>query len=522
MTENTGRSCSWTTRICIFVSEFANMMTQTIINPSELSEEILATYETVIGLEVHCQLLTESKLFARDRNQFGTEPNTNVGPLTLALPGTLPKLNKKAVEYAVRLGLASGCSISQRTIFDRKNYFYPDLPKGYQISQDKKPICEKGGVTIALKGKDGEMVEKLIRFHHIHLEEDAGKSVHDGSDTDTLLDYNRAGTPLVEMVSEPDLRSAEETGAFVTEIRRLVRYLEISDGNMEEGSLRCDVNVSLRRKGDTKLGTKVEIKNMNSIRNMMRAITFETRRQIAMIENGETIVQETRMFEVESGRTYGMRVKETMNDYRYFPDPDLSPVVISDEWLASIKASMPELPKELREKFTKNYGIPAYDALVLTDTKEIASYFEAVCSTSAFYKQASNWLMGPVKSYLNETGGDIDTFPIPAQKLAELIAITESGLISNSIATQKVFPLLLSEPERSPEEIAVSNNWVQNSNTNELETLVDEIIASMPDKVAAYRKGKKGLLGLFVGEIMKRSNGAADPKMVNQLLSQKL
>ncbi len=497
-------------------------MTESIINPSEVTEELLASYETVIGLEVHCQLLTESKLFAQDLNRFGAEPNTNIGPLTLALPGTLPKLNKKAVEYAVRMGLALGCSISRRTIFDRKNYFYPDLPKGYQISQDKKPICENGGLTISVKGSDGKLYEKFIRFHHIHLEEDAGKSVHDGSDTDTLLDYNRAGTPLVEMVSEPDLRSAEETGAFVTEIRRLVRYLDISDGNMEEGSLRCDVNVSLRKKGDTKLGTKVEVKNMNSIRNMMRAITFETRRQIAMLESGETIQQETRMFDVESGQTYGMRVKETMNDYRYFPDPDLSPVVISEEWLGEITAAMPALPQALREKFTKQYGIPVYDALVLTDTKEMAQYFEDVCAKTSAYKSASNWLMGSVKSYVNEHDGNIEAFPISAQTLAELIELTETNVISNSVATQKIFPILLAEPGRSPKEIAATNNWIQNSNTNELETLVDEVIASMPDKVAAYRKGKKGLLGLFVGEIMKKSNGAADPKMVNQLLAEKL
>ncbi|WP_221389809.1 Asp-tRNA(Asn)/Glu-tRNA(Gln) amidotransferase subunit GatB [Dyadobacter sp. NIV53] len=497
-------------------------MTQTEINPSDISEEILNSYETVIGLEVHCQLLTESKLFASDRNLFGTEPNTNIGPLTLALPGTLPKVNKKAVEYAVRIGLACDCSISRRTIFDRKNYFYPDLPKGYQISQDKKPICENGGVTIATKGTDGKLVEKLIRFHHIHLEEDAGKSVHDGSETETLLDYNRAGTPLVEMVSEPDLRSADETGAFVTEIRRLVRYLGISDGNMEEGSLRCDVNVSIRKKGDTELGVKVEVKNMNSIRNMMRAITFETKRQISLLESGGRIQQQTRMFDVETGNTYGMRMKETMNDYRYFPDPDLSPIIISDEWLESIRSAMPALPKELRKKFTDIYGIPAYDALVLTDTKEIADYFEEVCAKTTLYKSASNWLMGPVKSYLNEHDGDILLFPVKPADLAALIELSESGLVSNSVATQKIFPVMLAEHGKSPKEIAVSNNWLQNSNTNELETLVDEVIASMPDKVAAYQKGKKGLLGLFVGEIMKKSNGTADPKLVNQLLAKKL
>jgi aspartyl-tRNA(Asn)/glutamyl-tRNA(Gln) amidotransferase subunit B len=494
-------------------------MTQSEILPSPVSESLLASYESVIGLEVHCQLLTESKLFASDRNLFGTEPNTNIGPVTLALPGTLPKVNKKAVEYAIRMGLACECSISKRTIFDRKNYFYPDLPKGYQISQDKKPICENGGVTIAIKGADGKMTEKRIRFHHIHLEEDAGKSVHDGSESETLLDYNRAGTPLVEMVSEPDLRSAEETGAFVTEVRRLVRYLGISDGNMEEGSLRCDVNVSVRKKGDTKLGVKVEVKNMNSIKNMMRAITFETSRQIGLLENGGEIHQETRMFDVESGHTYGMRMKETMNDYRYFPDPDLSPMVISDEWLESIRTTMPSLPKELREKFTSVYGIPLYDALVLTDTKEIADYFEAVCANTKLYKQASNWLMGPVKSYLNENEGDISLFPVSPESLAALIELSESGVVSNSVASQKIFPVLLSEPERSPSEIAATNNWLQNSYTNELETLVNEVVASMPDKVDAYRKGKKGLLGLFVGEIMKKSNGTADPKLVNQLLA---
>ncbi|KQS25475.1 Asp-tRNA(Asn)/Glu-tRNA(Gln) amidotransferase subunit GatB [Dyadobacter sp. Leaf189] len=497
-------------------------MTNTTLQPADITDELLATYETVIGLEVHCQLLTESKLFTRDVNLFGTEPNTNIGPLTLALPGTLPKINKKAVEYAVRLGLACGCSISRKTVFDRKNYFYPDLPKGYQISQDKKPICENGGVTISTKDATGKITEKLIRFHHIHLEEDAGKSVHEGDQVETLLDYNRAGTPLVEMVSEPDLRSAEETGAFVTEIRRLVRYLGISDGNMEEGSLRCDVNVSVRKNGAAEFGTKVEIKNMNSIRNMMRAIGFEERRQVALLESGGTVQQETRMFDVDNGQTYGMRVKETMNDYRYFPDPDLSPVIVSEEWLNDIKGSMPALPHELREKFVNQYGIPAYDAMVLTDTKEVADYFEAVCSKTSAYKAASNWLMGPVKSFLNDNGGNIALFPVSAQTLAELIELSESGTVSNSVATQKIFPVLLAEPQRVPRDIASENNWLQNSNTNELESLVEEVINSMPDKVAAYRKGKKGLIGLFVGEVMKKSNNTADPKLVNQLLAQKL
>ena len=497
-------------------------MTTSTFSAQTIPQELLDRYETVIGLEVHCQLLTESKLFAADVNRFGAEPNTNVSALTLALPGTLPKLNKKALEYAVRMGLACGSSISRHTIFDRKNYFYPDLPKGYQISQDKAPICVGGGIIVTTKGNEGTSTERLIRFHHIHLEEDAGKSVHDGNDTETLLDYNRAGTPLIEMVSEPDLRSAEETGAYVTEIRRLVRYLDICDGNMEEGSLRCDVNVSVRPVGTSAYGTKVEVKNMNSIRNIMRAVEYEWRRQVARLESGEAIAQETRMFDAETGQTYGMRVKETMNDYRYFPDPDLCPVVLSDAWLAEIQGRMPALPHELREKFTSTYGIPAYDALVLTDTKEVALYFEAVCAHTRHYKSASNWLMGTIKSYLNETGADITALPLTPQVLAELIELVEDGTISISTATQKAFPALLAEPGRSPRELAEANNWLQNRNTNELETLVEEVLSTLPDKVAAFRKGKKGLLGLFVGEVMKKSGGTADPKLVNQLLLKKL
>jgi aspartyl-tRNA(Asn)/glutamyl-tRNA(Gln) amidotransferase subunit B len=497
-------------------------MISTKLSPAEVPDELLATYETVIGLEVHCQLLTESKLFASDTNRFGGEPNTHISPLTLALPGTLPKLNKKAVEYAVRLGLACGCTISPRTIFDRKNYFYPDLPKGYQISQDKAPICVGGSVTVSAKGTSNETVERAIRFHHIHLEEDAGKSVHDGNTTDTQLDYNRAGTPLVEMVSEPDLRSAEETGAFVTEIRRLVRYLDISDGNMEEGSLRCDVNVSVRLVGAEEYGTKVEIKNMNSIRNIMRAVEYERRRQVATLENGDSLFQETRMFDAETGETYGMRVKETMNDYRYFPDPDLCPVELTEERVREIRSQMPALPRELREKFVSQYNIPAYDAEVLTDTRDVARYFEKLCSLTTYYKTASNWLMGPVKSYLNESGTEIASFPLSPETLAELIELVETQVISHSTASQKAFPALIQEPQRSPRELAEANNWLQNRNTNELETLVEEVLQAMPDKVLAYQKGKKGLMGLFVGEVMKKSKGNGDPKLINQLLAEKL
>ena len=475
-------------------------------------------YETVIGLEVHCQLFTESKIFASDLNQFGSEPNTNIGKLTLALPGTLPKLNKKAIEYGIRFGLACGSQISKKTTFDRKNYFYPDLPKGYQITQDKAPICVGGGVKIVLR--NGE--EKTIRLHHAHLEEDAGKSVHDGSTVDTLLDYNRAGTPLIEIVSEPDLRSAEETGAFLTELRRIVRYLEISDGNMEEGSLRADVNISLRPKGQEAYGTRVEIKNMNSIRFIMKAIEYEQNRQAKMLNQGKKILQETRMYDSEKERTYGMREKETLNDYRYFPDPDLSPVLITDEWLSEIKNKMPALPWEVREKLVTIYGLPEYDAGVLSDDKEQAMYFETTCSFTTHYKAVSNWMMGPIRSYLNEMGSSITEFPIAPERLAQLVDLIESGTINYTIASQKLFPALLENPTEHPEKLAQANNWIQNSNTEELETLIDQVLASMPDKVEAYKKGKKGLLGLFVGQVMKKTGGTADPKLVNQILNKKL
>ncbi len=488
------------------------------LTPQDITAAHLERYETVIGLEIHCQLLTDSKIFASDRNAFGAAPNTNISELTLALPGTLPRLNKQTVALAVRLGIACGSTISKRSLFDRKNYFYPDLPKGYQISQDKAPICVGGAVRISGRG----FVEKSIRIHHAHLEEDAGKSVHEGNENDTLLDYNRAGTPLIEIVSEPDLRSAEETGAFVHAVRQIVRYLDISDGNMEEGSLRADVNISLRPVGQEAYGTKVEIKNMNSVRNMMRAIEYEQRRQAALLENGVEIIQETRMFDVDKEQTFGMRVKETMNDYRYFPDPDLCPVVISEERLAAIQSAMPALPWELREKFRTVYGLPEYDAGVLTEDKGQAVFFERLCEHTSHFKAASNWVMGPVRSYLNDHGKEIEAFPVGPETLAELIALIESGLINHTIATQKLFPALLEAPETTPQVLAERNNWIQNSNTNELVTLIEEVLQAMPDKVEQFKKGKKGLMGLFVGEVMKKSKGTADPRVLNELLSQKL
>ncbi|ADB41920.1 Asp-tRNA(Asn)/Glu-tRNA(Gln) amidotransferase subunit GatB [Spirosoma linguale] len=490
-----------------------------MIAEATLSPEVLSQYEAVIGLEVHCQLLTQSKIFASDTNAFGAEPNTNISVITLGHPGTLPKLNRKAVDYAVRMGLACGSTITRHNVFARKNYFYPDLPKGYQLSQDKGPICVGGGILV--KAKDpvtGQSYQTTIQIHHIHLEEDAGKSIHDGDQWATQLDYNRAGTPLIEMVTDPCIRTADEAGQYLTEVRRLVRYLDICDGNMEEGSLRCDVNVSIRPKGATHLGTKVEVKNLNSIRNVMRAVDSEFLRQVELTESGGRITQETRTFDAATGLSYAMREKETMNDYRYFPDPDLTPVVISDAWLADIQAQMPILPAELYLKFTSVYGLPEYDAALLTDAKELAEYYEAVCATTSNYKAVSNWIMGPVKGQLNEKTLRERQFPVSAERLAALINMVDGGVVSQT-AAQQVFALMIDQPDATPEAIAKANGLVQNRNTDALQTLVEEVLAAWPDKVEQYRKGKKNLLGLFVGEVMKKSKGSADPKLVNELLA---
>jgi aspartyl-tRNA(Asn)/glutamyl-tRNA(Gln) amidotransferase subunit B len=482
-----------------------------------MNQEIRDKYEVVIGLEVHAQLQTESKIFAADATAFGAAPNTHISPITLGHPGTLPKLNKKAVEYAIRLGLAVGSEISKYQHFDRKNYFYPDLPKGYQITQDKTPICIGGGVKVKLSTG-----EKTVRFHHIHLEEDAGKSLHQEGSSDSLLDYNRAGTPLVEMVTEPEIKSAEEAAQFVTEVRKLVRYLQICDGNMEEGSLRCDVNVSVMLVGSKVFGTKVEIKNMNSIRFIQKAIEYEIVRQIEAVESEEKIIQETRNFDPATGRTSGMREKESMNDYRYFAEPDLPPLHISEEWIQSVKSQMPALPWELFEKFTQHYKLPEYDAGVLTDTREIAEYFESTVSFTNNYKAASNWIMGSVKSFLNENSLEITDFEISPARLAQLIQLVDDGKVSNSVASQQIFPEMLQDLTKTPLQIAESKNLIQQSNTVTLQTLIDEVLANNEAKVKEYKNGKKGLLAMFMGEVMKKSKGSADPKVTSVLLQKSL
>lgn len=474
-------------------------------------------YQPIIGLEVHCQLLTESKAFASDSAEFGNLPNTNVSVITLAHPGALPKGNKKAVEFSVKMGLASGCEINRYNYFDRKNYFYPDLPKGYQITQDKQPIC-KGGMVI-IKTAEGE---KTITLDRIHMEEDAGKSMHLAEEFDTLVDYNRAGVPLIEIVSNPDLRTSEEAHAFLSEIRKLVRYLEICDGNMEEGSMRCDANISVMLKGETVYGKKVEVKNMNSIRNVQRAIEHEIDRQIEQLEAGNVIPSESRTFDATTGKTHSMRNKEEMNDYRYFPEPDLQPILITDEWLAEIKATMPSLPHELYAKFTKEYTLPIYDANVLTDNKEIALFFEEVCKHTKNYKAASNWVMGSVKSYLNELTLHINQFPIPAKTIAAIIALVDGGKVSNSVASNTIFAELIKHPEKTPLTIAEELNLIQESDSSFLDAIIQEVLAKNPEKVAEYKGGKKGILSMFMGDVMKQSKGKADPKITSALLAKAL
>ncbi|MBD8490554.1 Asp-tRNA(Asn)/Glu-tRNA(Gln) amidotransferase subunit GatB [Echinicola sp. CAU 1574] len=483
------------------------------------SQEIKDKYELVVGLEVHVQLLTNSKMYAADSTEFGNLPNTNISVITLGHPGTLPKVNKRAVEFAMKLGLACNSEITRTNIFARKNYFYPDLPKGYQLTQDKNPICVGGYVPVTLE-KSGEKRE--VELTRIHMEEDAGKSMHLAGEVDTLVDYNRAGVPLLEIVTEPCIKTSEEAYQFMAEIRKLVRYLEICDGNMEEGSMRCDANISIRLKGEKELGKKVEVKNMNSFRNVARAIEHEFDRQVDMLENKENIVSETRTFDATTGLTASMRTKEDLNDYRYFPEPDLSPVVISEEWLEGIKVSMPSLPRELHQRFVDEFGLPEYDANVLTDTKEIALYFEELCSETKNYKAASNWMMGPVKSYLNELTLHIADFPVKPKHLASLIALIDEGKVNFSVASQKIYPEMIKDASQSPLEIAQKLNLIQESDEGSLKPIIESVLEENQAKVAEYKSGKKGLMGMFMGQVMKRSKGKADPKVATKILTQLL
>ncbi len=473
-------------------------------------------YEVVIGLEVHAQLQTASKLFCGDSAAFGSPPNTHISPITLGHPGTLPRTNKKAVEYAIRMGLACNCDIEQYNYFARKNYFYPDLPKGYQVSQHTTPICKGGHVTI--KTKDGV---KAVKLNRIHLEEDAGKSIHDADEKYTCIDYNRAGVPLIEIVTEPDMHSAEEAFQYVTEIRKLVRWINVCDGNMEEGSLRCDANVSIRLHGETELGTKVEVKNLNSIRNVKKAIEYEVGRMIDLVEKGQPIIQQTRSFDVDTDTTFSMRDKEDANDYRYFPEPDLAPFQLSDEFINGIKVALPALPASLYEKYLA-LGLSEYDASQLIDEKATTDYFDEVAKHSDKYKAIANWMLGPIRQLLNDKNIGFGHLDLPAEKLAQLVAIVEEGKVNFSVASLKILPALLQQPDKTPLELATEMNLLQVSDTTDITAWADEIIAKMPDKVTEYKKGKKGLIGLFVGEMKKLSKGKADPKIATQILEEKL
>jgi aspartyl-tRNA(Asn)/glutamyl-tRNA(Gln) amidotransferase subunit B len=483
-----------------------------------LSGKMKDKYELVVGLEVHAQLSTLSKAFSSDSAAFGAGPNEHISPVSLGHPGTLPYINKRMVEYAVKMGLACNCTINLHNSFARKNYFYADLPKGYQITQDQSPICLGGHVLVRLS--DG--TQKNIIIHHIHMEDDAGKSMHDQHHADSLIDLNRAGVPLIEIVSEPDMRSSEEAGQYLTEIRKLLRYLDICDGNMEEGSMRCDANISVRLKGATEFGNRCEVKNLNSIRNVQRAIDHEFERQVNILENGGHIDQNTLNFNADTGETSVLRSKEMANDYRYFPEPDLQPLFLNKEYVNSIYESLPVLPNELYNKYTEKLGLPVNDASVITADREFALYFEELIKHIASYKAAANWMMGSVKSYLNENGIEITEFAIKPANLAGLIDLVDKGKINNSVAAQKLFPALINDPAKSPEQLAKELNLLINADADDVYQFINEAIAKFPDKVVEYQKGKKGVLGLFMGEIMKRSKGRIDPQKTNQLLIKEL
>ncbi|MDB5119945.1 MAG: glutamyl-tRNA(Gln) and/or aspartyl-tRNA(Asn) amidotransferase, subunit [Sphingobacteriales bacterium] len=483
-----------------------------------IADSLLEKYELVVGLETHVQLSTLSKIFSTDSAGFGANPNEHVNPVTVGLPGTLPKLNGKVVEYAIKMGLATNCKINLENHFDRKNYFYADLPKGFQTTQDSKPICIEGYLDI--KTKSGK--EAHIRINRIHMEDDAGKSMHDQDPVDSLIDLNRAGVPLIEIVSEPDIRSAEEAALYLGEIRKLVKYLDICDGNMEEGSIRCDANISVRLKGSEQYGNRCEVKNLNSVRNLQRAIEHEYIRQVKLIEDGIYIEQNTLNFDANTGITSLLRSKETANDYRYFPEPDLTPLVLSEQYIEELLSQLPELPEKKVKRYVNDLNLSEYDAYVLTSEKELAEYFDELTKVTSNYKAAANWMMGTVKSYLNSNSISITEFTIKPKVLGQLIALIDSGKINNSVASQQVFPALLDNPNSSVESIAKQLNVLIDECVDGLDDLITEVLNKYPDKVKEYHNGKKGVVGLFMGEIMKKSKGKINPQDANKLVLQKL
>jgi aspartyl-tRNA(Asn)/glutamyl-tRNA(Gln) amidotransferase subunit B len=479
------------------------------------------TWEVVIGLETHAQLSTASKIFSGSSTAFGAAPNTQANAVDLALPGTLPVLNKGAVERAIRFGLAIGATVAPQSIFARKNYFYPDLPKGYQISQYEIPVVQGGTLSCVVTPKAGEPYVKTVRLTRAHLEEDAGKSLHEDYHGMTGIDLNRAGTPLLEIVSEPDLRSSAEAVAYARALHSLVVWLGICDGNMQEGSFRCDANVSVRRSGDPRLGTRTEIKNLNSFRFLQQAIDFEVRRQIELVEDGGTVVQETRLYDPERDQTRSMRSKEDAMDYRYFPDPDLLPLLIDREWIEQIARQMPELPAAMRERFVRDYGLPEYDAAVLTASKGLAAYYEAVAGAVAERKVAANWIMGEVSAALNSAQIDIGASPVSAAQLAGLINRVLDGTINNKTA-KEVFAALWKAEGASADAIIEARGLRQISDAGAIEKLIDEVLAANPGPVAEFRAGKEKAFNSLVGQAMKATRGKANPQQVNEVLRRRL
>ncbi len=477
-------------------------------------------YEAVIGLEIHAQLLTETKAFCGCSTKFGDSPNANVCPVCLGLPGVLPVPNRTMVEFAIRMGLATDCTIAPRSLFARKNYFYPDLPKGYQISQYEEPICTGGAITIRLPNG----AQKRIGITRIHMEEDAGKSIHDRGN-DTLVDLNRCGVPLIEIVSEPDMRSPREAYLFMTAIRQRVTYLGICDGNLEEGSLRCDANVSVRRVGDTAFGTKTEVKNLNSFRFVEKALEYEVNRQIGLLESGRRVVQETLLWDADREVCVPMRSKEEAHDYRYFPDPDLAPVLVDADWIARVKSELPEMPERRRDRYVRDFQLPEYDAEVLTTERPVAEYFDAVVGamksrTTETRKLASNWVMGDVLRVANEQHVTVSDIPVAPERLAAMIDLVIDGTISGKIA-KEVFDIMMTDPD-APASIVRKRGLVQVSDTSAIEQVIDAILRSHAPQVEQYRAGKQQVFGFFVGETMKAMKGKANPAVVNEILRRKL
>ena len=471
-------------------------------------------YEAVIGIEIHVQLDTKTKIFSADSTEFNAGDNENTSPVSVGMPGSLPVVNAKAIEYSIKTGLALGCQIRRKSVFSRKNYFYPDLPKGYQISQYDLPLCENGSITFKLNGS-----EKTVSITRAHMEEDAGKSIHQGDYT--LINYNRAGIPLLEIVSGPDMNTPAEAAEYARTIRQIVRYLEVCDGNLEEGSLRCDCNVSVRRVGEKQLGTKVELKNINSFRFVEKAIEYEIERQIDAVERGEKIIQETRLWDPDKNRTFAMRAKEDAQDYRYFPDPDLLPIVVTDQIIESYRSQLPELPIARAKRFQEMHMLPEYDALVLTNEKALADFYEATALVSKNYKASSNWIMTEVLRELNEANKSITDCPIKPTQLGRLIAMIDSGKISGKIA--KTVFLEIWQSGKEPEDIVKEKGLVQISDPTIIEKIVDEVLTANTQAVEDHKSGKKkNLFGFFVGAVMKASKGQANPDLVNKILLEKL